>query len=188
VRAILDLLVAAKPAAAAGSDQGRDWLVFGLAAYGAALSSVLAFRQFVRDRPGVTLRIVPVVSEEAEGRIVERWMVRIVNHRQRPISIDGAGVLVENGAQLQSPYVDVEGNAVNFPFPQTLTDGQHVRVFKKVIATKSADVTGAWAQDALGRIYTVRYPSRSPRARWRAWRLNRKLKRALRHSRRRQKN
>lgn len=175
MRAFLDLLAASQPVDSAGGD-GRDWLAFGVAAYGASVATGVAVYQFVRDRPGVKVKLAAVASAEDGSRSIEQWAVRVVNHRQRPITIDSAGVLVNEGQVLQAPFVDFHGDAVGHPFPATLTDGQDVRVFIRVIDTGGADVTGAWARDSLGRSYKT---SRSLRAQWRTWRLNRKLRRAF---------
>jgi hypothetical protein len=176
VRALLDLLAASQPVDPASGD-GRDWLALGVAAYGAIVATSVAVYQFARDRPGVKVKLAAVTSAEVgSGRLIERWAVRVVNHRQRPITIDSAGVLVNEGQVLQAPFVDFNGDAVDHPFPATLTDGQDIRVFVRVIDGGGADVTGAWARDSLGRSYKT---SRSPRARWRTWRLNRRLKRAF---------
>ena len=164
---------------AAGNGDSRDWLALVIAAYGAVVATGVALYQFVRDRPGVKLLIVPVASEDGGGRLVERWMVRIVNHRQRPITINSVGVLVEKDAELHSPYVDVDGDPATLPLPRALTDGEQLTIFKKVTEMESAQVTGAWAKDALGRRHTVKYPSAAPRARWRAWSLNRRVKRRM---------
>ncbi len=187
MRGLLDFLAAAKAAAPLDEDGGRDWLALIVAVYGAFVASCVAIYQFRRDRPGVKVRLAAVASSESGGRLVERWAVRIINHRQRPITIDNAGVLVNDGQQLQAPFVNSHGNQPKMwrhPFPLTLTDGQSARVFINVIIG-GEDVTGAWARDALGREYKTR---RSLRQRWRLWRLNRRLKRSFRSGGKRRKS
>lgn len=177
MRVLLDLLAASKAGAPTAAEGGRDWLTLIVAGYGALVASCVAVYQFRRDRPGVKLRLAAVASSEDGGRLVERWAVRIVNHRQRPITIDDAGVLVNEGQQLHAPFVTVDGDPADpYPFPMVLTDGKSERVFIRVIDTGDAHTTGAWARDALGREYKTR---RSLGERWRLWRLNRRLKRIL---------
>jgi hypothetical protein len=170
---IFDFLGAAGSSPATEGD-GRDWLTLIVAIYGSIVATGVAGYQFLRDRPGVKLRLAAVANVEDENRLVRRWSVRIVNHRQRPITIDQAGVLVNGGQQLQAPIVDYDGNRADpYPFPMTLADGEGARVFVNVIEASDTEVMGAWARDALGRDYKTR---RSLGQRWRVWRLNRRLK------------
>lgn len=180
MRGIFDFLAAAGSSSATTEDNGRDWLTLIVALYGSIVATCVAGYQFLRDRPGVKLRLTAVVRGEDGGRLLERWSVRIVNHRQRPITIDNAGVLVNGGQQLQAPIVDYDGNRADpYPFPMTLADGEGARVFVNVIDTGDAAVMGAWARDALGRDYKTR---RGLRERWRLWRLNRRLKRIFKRA------
>lgn len=154
---------------------GGEWLSFGLAAWGAALASVLGYQQFVRDRPGVRLRMIPMSVSLEDGGAAELWEVRVVNHRKRPITIRDVGLL-RGKDRLHVPLVDQTGATITWDLgAKILADGETVEVYMR----RESDVRGAWARDALGRRYTTRYPSRTPAARWRAWRARRGMERYL---------
>lgn len=90
---------------------GGEWLSFGLAVWGAALASVLGYQQFIRDRPGVRLRMSPMsVSFESVGS-AELWEVRVVNRRKRPITVRDVGLL-RGKDRLHVPLVDQTGATI----------------------------------------------------------------------------
>jgi hypothetical protein len=152
-----------------------------IAAYGAVVSSGVALYQFLRDRPGVRVFISPstTIIDGADDRHVEIWRIRFVNHRKRPITIEEGGILLPGNLQLPALSVDHLGEKVPYPFPMTLGDGesQLVQVSRN---DELIDVRGAWARDALDRVYKARYPSRRPLRRIKAWQENREFKKRMR--------
>lgn len=157
----------------------RDWLVFGIGAYGAIVATLTALYQFVRERPGVKVVLTPIswMRQEADEP-VELWGVRVVNHRKRPITVNAAGLLRRRGVHAHGFLLDLNGERVDDPFPMTLADGEAIEI---LIGRNGAfhDAFGAWARDALNRVYHCRYPSRDPRVRWAAWRERRALDRYI---------
>jgi len=156
------------------TSSGRDWLAFAVAAYGAIVATIVAGYQFMRDRAGVKVVLTPISSETqgSEGATAEIWGIRVVNHRKRPITIQDAGLL-RGKDHLHSLFLNIHGDRIADPFPVALTDGMSAEFY--VHRDDRADVRGAWVRDALNRTFKVRYSSRSPRARWRAWRINRRI-------------
>jgi hypothetical protein len=156
------------------SPDGRDWLAFAVALYGAVVATGVAGYQFIRDRPGVKIVLTAVASasDKREGTI-NLWGIRVVNHRKRPITIDSAGLLIERKVHLHPMAVDFDGERAPNPFPITLTDGMSVEFYAH--RDNSGRVQGAWATDALNRSYEQRYPSRDPRVRWKEWRKSRRV-------------
>lgn len=162
--------------------EGRDWLAFAVALYGAVVASGVAIYQFVRDRPGVKVVLMSVVAaSDQRDDLVDLWTIRVVNHRKRPITIESAGLLVERKVHLHPMVVDFDGEKATSPFPVTLTDGMSVQFY--VMRKEQERVRGAWARDALSRSFEARYPSRNPRVRWRDWRTRRRVNKMLRERR-----
>ena len=157
----------------------RDWLAFGIGAYGAIVATLTALYQFVRERPGVKVVLTPIawVSEEAVDP-VDLWQIRVVNHRKRPITIQSAGLLRQRRVHAHGFLLNREGERIDDPFPLTLADGQAVEIFIDR-AGVFQDAIGAWARDALDRVYHCRYPARDPRARVANWRERRAIRRRL---------
>jgi hypothetical protein len=158
----------------------RDWLVFAIGAYGAIVATLTALYQFVRERPGVKVVLTPVAWMRREAdEPIELWEVRVVNHRKRPITIKVAGLLRRRGVHAQGVLLNLEGAPIDDPFPVTLADGEALEIF---ISRDGVfhDAFGAWARDALNRVYHCRYPSRNPRARWTIWRERRAIDRYFR--------
>ena len=156
------------------SPEGRDWLAFAVALYGALVATGVAIYQFVRDKPGVKI-VISAVASVREGReeIVDLWAIRVVNHRKRPITIESAGLLIERKLHLHPILVDNDGKKTDSPFPVTLTDGMTAQFYAR--RDNSKRVKGAWATDALNRSFESRYPSRDPRVRWKDWRKRRRV-------------
>jgi hypothetical protein len=158
----------------------RDWLVFAVGAYGAVVATLTGLYQFIRERPGVKVVLTPMawMGEEADEP-VELWEVRVVNHRRRPITIKAAGLLRRRGVHAHGLLVDLNCERVDEPFPVTLADGE---AFEILISRDGVfhDAFGAWARDALNRVYRCRYPSLNPRERWATWRERRVMNRYFR--------
>jgi hypothetical protein len=158
----------------AASPEGRDWLAFAAALYGALVATGVAVYQFVRDKPGVKIVISGLASvREGREEILDLWDIRVVNHRKRPITIESAGLLIERKLHLHPILVDIDGEKTDSPFPVTLTDGMTAQFYAR--RDNSGRVKGAWATDALNRSFESRYPSRDPRVRWQDWRNRRRV-------------
>jgi hypothetical protein len=155
----------------------RDWLVFAIGAYGAIVATLTALYQFVRERPGVKVVLTPIswVAEDAE-EAVDLWEVRVVNHRKRPITIQDSGLLRARRVLSHGFLLNRDGERVEDPFPVSLADGEAVAIFIDRAGIFS-DAIGAWARDALNRVYYCRFPSRDPRTRFSAWRRRRAVRR-----------
>jgi hypothetical protein len=172
-------------------DNGRDWLAFGVALYGAVVATAVAAYQLIRDRPGVSIVLNQAGRMLDDNRHWHVWSIRIVNHRKRPITIMSAGLLLETNSRgqlnrLHPSVVDENGNRADRPLPATLSDGMSVEFYvpregwSVVHKGLTRRVCGAWATDALNHTFEMRYPSRNPRGRWQAWRQRRSFERYLR--------
>jgi hypothetical protein len=160
----------------------RDWLVFAIGAYGAVVATLTALYQFVRERPGVKVVLMPIswFGEDAEEP-VDLWEIRAVNHRKRPITIQSAGLLRQRRVHAHGLLLNREGQRVEDPFPVALADGEALEIFIDRTGIFH-DAIGAWARDALNRFYHCRYPPRNPRGRLATWRERRLIKRRFRES------
>lgn len=157
----------------AGASDGRDWLALCCGRLRASVATIVASFQFMRDRAAVKLVLTPISSETegSSGSPAEVWGIRVVNHRKRPITIRDAGLL-RGKDHLHCLFLNIHGDRIADPFPVALTDGMSAEFY--VHRDDRADVRGAWVRDARDRTYKVRYSSRSPWARLRAWRINRR--------------
>lgn len=168
---------------------GRDWLAFGVAAYGAVVATSVAAYQFIRDRPGVKLVLVPVtVTDDIKTgsydgtppryRTRNFWAIRVVNHRKRPITIREGGLLGDRGQQIHSKIVNPDTGAEDTPFPFTLTDGTSLEFWAPLDLIRDRDRCGAWVVDDLGRYYELLEPS-GFRRRWHNFRERRRFEKAI---------
>ncbi|MEJ7816857.1 MAG: hypothetical protein WKF53_16940, partial [Rubrobacter sp.] len=107
----------------------QDYLTLALAAWGAALSTLLAARQIARDRPAVKVRVLALAVAPNAARTDSGgsyWKVRAINVRARPIEIDQVGLRVRGRSykafvpQLRSPLARDKPATV----PLTLQDGE----------------------------------------------------------------
>jgi hypothetical protein len=151
-------------------DGGGDPFALIVAIYGAVVATGVAVYQFVRDRPGVKVKVLPLVLlKQPRKPPKDFWSITVVNHRKRGITIQSAGLLVDGKVRSYPSLIDANGDEAQAPFPAKLDDGAMVQIYASREDLDSK-VSGAWARDALGREYTVRYPSRNPVARLKAWR------------------
>jgi hypothetical protein len=83
-----------------GAEQGKDWLAFALAVYGAIVASSVALYQFLRDRPGVRVFLMwtEIVIND-EDFPVQLWQVKVVNHRKRPITMEEGGLILNTATR-----------------------------------------------------------------------------------------
>lgn len=169
---------------------GRDWLAFGVALYGAAVATGVAAYQFVRDRPGVKLILIPTnvpydgLVGSYEGAASKRksrdfWAIRVVNHRKRPITIRDGGLLGDRGQLIHPEIINPDTGVHDNPFPLTLTDGKSFEFYAPLDFERYRDRAGAWVVDDLDRIFKVHHPARNPRRRWREWRVRRRFEKEV---------
>lgn len=138
------------------------------------VATCVAIYQFWRDRSGVKLVLTTVVSSsDRREDVIDLWEIRIVNHRKRPITVESAGLLLEQGIHLHPMTVDLDGERTTTPLPATLTDGMSVGFFAR--RDNEDRIRGAWASDVLNRSFECRYPSRNPIERMRTWRYRRRI-------------
>jgi hypothetical protein len=151
-----------------------EWLTFGVALYAAAVSTGVATYQF--DRPRVKVVLAPASAWRTGEERVNLWGIRVVNHRNRPITIQMAGPVLDLGEKTRfaGVFLDACGKDADDPFPVTLGDGEAVEFFIARGDDPDAAFIGAWARDSLNRVFDVqRGGSRNPWARLREWRLQR---------------
>jgi len=161
------------PASNGSGDSGGDPFALIVAIYGAVVATGVAIYQFVRDRPGVKVKVLPLVLLKQPRIGLEGfWSITVVNHRKRGITIQGAGLFVDGKVRSFPSLIDANGERTESPFPVKLNDGAMVQIYANR-GDGDSKVSGAWATDALGRDYTVRYPSRNPVAQLKAWRYRR---------------
>ncbi|HET7053880.1 MAG TPA: hypothetical protein VFI09_08200 [Solirubrobacterales bacterium] len=175
------------PVAAGGAP---GWLTLLLGAYGAAVSTLLAFSQMLRDRPGVKLRLTPTnveypeEDEEYGGVTRDFWEVRVVNHRKRPITIRRGGMLGDRGQHLSvrivDPYAIVDSRPLRIePFPCRLIDGTSFSFFLELDNLRDRERAGAYVVDDLDNTYRIHSPTFSPRRRFGEWKARRRFERAI---------
>jgi hypothetical protein len=161
------------PAPNGSGDGGGDPFALIVAIYGAVVATGVAIYQFVRDRPGVKVKVLPLVLlKQPRKRPDDFWSITVVNHRKRGITIQSAGLLVDGKVRSYPSLIDANGDEAQAPFPVKLDDGAMVQIYANR-EDMDSKVSGAWARDALGREYMIRYPSRNPVARLKAWRYRR---------------
>lgn len=135
----------------------RDLITLAIAAYAAVLSTVVAVRSILRERPRVRLRLGPGLTSTAEGRIQSLWVLRVVNPGPRPITIERVGLKRKDKPD------DYWAPVVSGPtFPLTLAEQEHA------VVTFEAErpinmVRSAWARSLLGDTFVVRWHRWSPR-------------------------
>lgn len=130
-----------------------------IAIYGASLSTIIAIREFTKDRRRVKVECFPVILSTGSNMI----MIRVVNTGHRPIQINQAGLLLSNGqsvTQLQSSIGII-------PLPKKLEDGESLEIMfdtdrikqsQKDKNNKKIKFTKAYVSDAEGNRYTFRLP------------------------------
>ncbi len=158
----------------------HDTVTLALAAWGAALSTALGLRQVIHDRRRVRVIITPTVDASVGTGYAELWGVRVVNVRQRPVEIRGIGLITPDAARYYAREVGLGGKEPPKIVPCTLTDGESVEVYFDIGTTEPRSIRGAFARDSLNHEHLARYPLRTPRARWRAWKAQRRYEKLVR--------
>jgi hypothetical protein len=144
---------------------GRDWLAFCVAVYGAVIATGVAVYQFVRDRPGVKVFLETGRAIGKTGKAFDFWLLRVVNHRKRAITIRRAGLTVKDHRWMPGKFMSFgpgvlerDGSHKESPFPVILGDGEALEIW--LDAAHGGKVVKAFAVDASDRTYVARYPRR----------------------------
>lgn len=103
-----------------------DWITPALAIWGALLSTMLAIREFSKDRKRIVVKSSTgaLQSGRMHGRNKEIFTIRAINTGYRPVQITAAGFVLSNSSEMQCP-MDVAGN---YPLPKVISDGESVTV------------------------------------------------------------
>ena len=97
----------------------ENWLTLSLAMYGAILSSILGIREIMKEKRSIAIFLEYLPWHHS-------YSVVITNIGHRPITIMDMYVFIpELGALKRSAFWDDESI---YPFPITLTDGQHISI------------------------------------------------------------
>jgi len=138
-------------------DVAKDPLTLGIAIYAAAVATAAAGAQIyvaIRDRAKVRVEahqvVVPPVDAGDDGL---RIAVKVVNHGRRPVTITGAGLILD--------VPEGEWNCCQFtwgmePDGNRLDEGQSATFLWKPDREKYPRSKCAWARDATGREYRGR--------------------------------
>ncbi len=135
-----------------------------LAVYGALLSTVIAVREFTKDKRRVKVECryamaFPPGSDKTWNFI----SISVVNTGHRPIQISHAGILLNDG----NSFTQLESKAGKIPSPKKLEDGEALEIMFDVdkieLALKNHDnkkakFTRAYVSDAEGNKYTSKLP------------------------------
>ena len=124
----------------------KDFVLFGLAIYGAALSTVGVVLAILRNRRH--LRISCTVSYYVEpGRFEPYFQVEAVNKGTRPVTVTSINIKLPNGKFMMAHpnYDDVQLRA-NTQLPATLADGESAKMMVALDKLKEGlrnwDLTG----------------------------------------------
>jgi hypothetical protein len=157
----------------------HDAITLGLAAWGATLSTGLAVRQVVVDRPAVKL----FIEKRAEA-----WHIRAVNVRTRPVQLTAFGVFLRNrafrGIDLSMQFEDPSESApdewvrMSARLPVWLRESEDAVFWLPFTESTLQEIgafRGAWLTDSAGRRYSRKWrrwkPARSVIGRYRLWRM-----------------
>ncbi len=135
-----------------------------IAIYGALLSTIIAVREFTKDkrRVKVTCKYAfafPPGSNEA----LEFISITVVNIGHRPIQIKQAGILLNN----KTTITQLESKIGRIPLPKKLEDGESLdimfdaeKIEKTINDQKKINVKlkKIFVSDAEGNIYTIGLP------------------------------
>ena len=132
-----------------------------IALWGAVLSTILAFKDFHRDRRSLKVSYGLAITSDLGGNSITLICVEAVNTGHRPITITGGGLLIDDGRTFVQPY----NRAIPTKFPARLEDGESLHLYIDLdraqltgldLARKGAKFTGAFVKDAEGRKHIVK--------------------------------
>jgi hypothetical protein len=134
-----------------------------IAAYGAALSTFLAFMQLVRGTRGIAVYCRMAVAAAPGGGVWEFVVVQAVNKRARPVTITEAGLRMSN----RRFFTQAASNMGRKPLPAKLDFGDAVEIrfdlpeLEKVMTEErpaGVALSRAFVRDAEGKEYDSRLP------------------------------
>lgn len=143
-----------------------------IALWGALLSTALAIREYVKDRPKVKLTcqagfVVPPAVTFAEPEPEEVLTITAVNVGHRQVQISGMGLSLSND-MLQIALMSINGD---MPLPKLLTEGESVSIvlhmggviqdIEKARRENKQDgilLQHAYAEDSTGKKWTCSLP------------------------------
>ena len=115
----------------------KDLVLFGLALYGAVLSSVTVAQALLRNRR--RLKVTCVVSYYSGPGIFDPYLhIEAVNTGTRPVTVTNISYKLPNGnfmMALPNHYDDVQLRA-NTPLPATLADGESAKMMISLTKVK----------------------------------------------------
>ena len=135
-----------------------------VAVYGAVLSTLLAIREFTKDRRRVKVVCRSAFAFPPGGD--ETWKfisIHVVNTGHRPIQISQAGILLSDG----NSVTQLESKAGKIPLPKKLEDGEALEIMfdadkieqaLKNHENKKVKFTKAYVSDAEGNRYSSQLP------------------------------
>lgn len=97
----------------------KDIIAIGLGIWGAGLSSILAVREFVKDRRSLRIQVEYMVPEKTSR-------LSVANTGQRPVTIVGIEAHIRQGKTWQRNKRALANSPGNGPLPVTLADSEHV--------------------------------------------------------------
>jgi hypothetical protein len=142
---------------------GIQLATFIIAAYGAALSTILGLIQLVRGTRGIAVYCRIAVAAPPNGGIWEFVVVQAVNKRPRPVTITEAGLQMSDAHF----FTQVASNMGRKPLPTKLGFGDTIEnsfdlpELEKAMAEKrpaGVTLTRAFVRDAEGKEYLSRLP------------------------------
>jgi hypothetical protein len=156
-------------------------VTLGIAAWGAALSTVLAIRDIWRDRPRVKVKVGGLVDASDPDGVEDYWWVRVVNVRSRPLEVTAVGLRMKRPGEhydLQ-PIRRRVGRGSPEKLPVPIGPGQSVSFYfdRDGDGLGAEKVVGAFARDMLDKTYRGRVRELTPVAVLARYRLERRLKR-----------
>jgi hypothetical protein len=134
-----------------------DWLTLVVAIWGAVLSTILAIREYFKER-----RQIKVLLEEIHW--TERHKLTIINIGHRPITINKVGLAVDHGRE---PVIPIRSSALFATeegytppdLPLTLMDGEigqfHLSEYmSNELHREEYNCLRVYIYDAEGKVYT----------------------------------
>ena len=132
-----------------------------IALWGALLSTILAVREYFKDRRKVKVTYSSVITSNNLGNPITLVEVKVVNIGHRPITITGGGLLLSDGRTLVQPLQ----NIIPVKLPARLDDGDSVSIYldlrqvranSKDLAQHGVGFVGAFVRDTEGKQHLVK--------------------------------
>jgi hypothetical protein len=133
------------------------------AVYASILSTILGIHEISKDKRNAKVSCTFGLVPKAESEMWKFIVVTIVNRGRRPIQVEGAGLLLNNGSQ----WTQMNNKLGRITFNRKLNDGESAEFFfdyeevEKTIRTsdnKNLRYSKAFVRDAEGKRYTCKLP------------------------------